>query len=84
LGGEPAVNDQLVRDYSQWLTTTPIPKLFVHENPGAIFAAPPMLAFARSLPNQTEVAVYGGHFVQEVSPDAIGRALADWLSNLGE
>jgi haloalkane dehalogenase len=82
LGGEPAVNEQIVRNYSAWLAQSEIPKLFVRANPGAIFAAPPMLAFARSFPNQQEVSVYGGHFVQEVSPDAIGRALAGWLESM--
>ncbi len=83
LGGEPAINDDIVSAYSLWLTRSQLPKLFVRANPGAIFAAPPMLAFVRSLPNQQEVMVYGGHFVQEVSPDAIGRALAGWLQTLG-
>jgi hypothetical protein len=27
--------------------------------------------------------VYGGHFVQEVSADAIGRILAEWIPSLG-
>ena len=82
LSGEPKVNDDIVADYSTWLQTTQIPKLFVRAEPGAIFRAPPMLEFVRSFPNQTEVMVYGGHFVQEVSPDAIGRALAEWLPTL--
>ena len=30
-------------------------------------------------PNQTEVTVAGVHFVQEDSPDEIGRAIADWM-----
>lgn len=83
LGGEPATNEQIVRSYSTWLAQSEVPKLFLRADPGAIFAAPPMLAFARSFPNQREVSVYGGHFVQEVSPDAIGRALAAWLQSMG-
>lgn len=83
LGGTPEVNDQIIAEYSAWLAAeTAIPKLLVHAEPGAIFRAPPMLQFVRSFKNQTEVSVYGGHFVQEVSPDAIGRALAEWISNL--
>jgi haloalkane dehalogenase len=83
LGGTPEVNDQIIAEYSAWLATeTAIPKLLVHAEPGAIFRAPPMLEFVRSFQNQTEVSVYGGHFVQEVSPDAIGRALADWIADL--
>jgi pimeloyl-ACP methyl ester carboxylesterase len=37
---------------------------------------------ARSLPNQEVVTVRGLHFVQEDSPDAVGRALDDWLQEL--
>ncbi len=82
LNGKPEVNDRIVQEYTQWLAGSQIPKLFVHAVPGAIFRDPAMLALARSLPNQREVTVYGGHFVQEVSGDAIGRALADWIPSL--
>ncbi len=83
MGGQPAINDRLVLSYTEWLMESEIPKLFIHAVPGAIFARPEMLALARSFPNQQEVTVYGGHFVQEVSPDAIGRALARWIPSLG-
>jgi len=33
----------------------------------------------RAWPAQTEVTVAGVHFVQEDSPDEIGRAIADWM-----
>jgi len=84
LGGEPVVNDELILAYTEWLLgETQIPKLFIRAVPGAIFARPESLALAQSFPNQQEVTVYGGHFVQEVSPDAIGRALAAWIPTLG-
>jgi haloalkane dehalogenase len=83
LGGTPVENDQAIAEYSTWLAQTQIPKLLVHADPGAIFRDPRMLEFVRSFKNQTEVSVYGGHFVQEVSPDAIGRALAEWIGALG-
>ncbi len=83
LGGQPAINDELVLSYTEWLTEdSTIPKLFIRAEPGAIFARPETLALARSFPNQREVMVYGAHFVQEVSPDAIGRALASWIPTL--
>ena len=82
LSGEPRVNDEIIKEYSIWLKSTPIPKLFVRAEPGAIFRAPAMLDYVRSFANQTEVMVYGGHFLQEVSPDAIGRALAEWLATI--
>ncbi|MGE3841271.1 MAG: haloalkane dehalogenase [Vicinamibacterales bacterium] len=83
LGGEPRHTYELVRDYSDWLAAdTAIPKLFVRAAPGALLARPEALAFVRGFKNQREVTVYGPHFVQEVSPDAIGRALAAWLPTL--
>ena len=41
-----------------------------------------VLEHARSLPAQTEVTVKGVHFVQEDSPDEIGRAIAGWMKTL--
>ena len=84
LGGEPRRNDEIVGDYSSWLLNEShdIPKLFVRAIPGAIFANPMMLNFVLQIPNQTEVEVYGGHFVQEVSGDAIGRAIAEWTPTI--
>ena len=83
LGGEPKETYDLVRAYSDWLAAeTEIPKLFVRAVPGALLARPEVLAFVRGFTNQTEVRVYGPHWVQEVSPDAIGRALAEWIPTL--
>jgi haloalkane dehalogenase len=73
----------IAETYTRWLANdAAIPKLFVHSLPGAIFSQPAMLEFARTLKNQTEVTVYGTHYVQEMAPHAIGRALADWYAKL--
>jgi haloalkane dehalogenase len=58
-----------------------IPKLFVNADPGSILIGP-MREICRSWPNQTEVTVKGSHFVQEDSPDEIGRAVADFVRGL--
>ncbi len=83
IAGDPPENDKIIRAYSAWLAETDIPKLFIRSQPGAIMQVKPLLAFARSLKNQQEVKVFGGHFLQEVSGDAIGRALARWIPTLG-
>jgi haloalkane dehalogenase len=84
LGGRPADTEALVTSYTEWLSDDErIPKLFVRATPGAILANPAMLEFVRGFKNQHEVMVYGGHYVQEVSPAAIGRALAEWIPSLG-
>jgi haloalkane dehalogenase len=83
LGGRPADTAALVESYTDWLAAdAAIPKLFVRAVPGAIFANAATLEFVRGFQNQREVAVFGGHYVQEVSPDAIGRALAEWYRAL--
>lgn len=82
-GDNPAVNAEIMRSYSAWLTESDVPKLFIQAVPGIIFGVAEMRRFARSLPNQKIVQVYGGHFVQEISGDAIGRALLEWIPSLG-
>lgn len=81
-GDDPAANAEIMVSYSAWLAETEVPKLFIQAVPGIIFSVPEMRRFARSLPNQKIVQVYGGHFVQEISGDAIGRALRDWIPTL--
>lgn len=84
LPGASRENHEIARAYSAWLADSArVPKLFLHALPGAIFANKELLDFAMSLPNQKVVTVYGPHFVQEVSPHAIGRALAEWVAALG-
>ena len=81
IDGEPADVVEIVQSYADWLSTSPVPKLFVNAEPGAILVGAPR-EFCRSWPNQTEVTVPGIHFVQEDSPDEIGSAIADWLAGL--
>lgn len=81
IAGEPADVVAIVAGYAEWLATSPIPKLFVNAQPGAILTGA-QREFCRTWPNQTEVTVSGTHFVQEDSPDEIGAALADWYAGL--
>jgi len=81
LNGEPADVTAIAEAYSQWLSKSDVPKLFVNAEPGAILTGP-QREFCRSWPNQTEVTVRGSHFIQEDSPDEIGQALRDWLTDL--
>lgn len=81
-GGNPADTSALVRSYTDWFASSAVPKLFVRVNPGAILSSQELLQFVRGFTNQKEVTVFGGHYVQEISPDAIGRALADWIPTL--
>ncbi len=79
--GKPEDVTEIVGNYAVWLRQSPIPKLFVNANPGAILVGE-QREFCRTWPNQTEVTVPGIHFVQEDAPDEIGQAIADWLRML--
>ncbi len=76
--GEPADVAQIVREYGKWLAKSRVAKLFVNADPGSILVGP-QRDFCRSWPNQQEVTVRGSHFIQEDSPDEIGRALAAFV-----
>lgn len=82
LDGEPADVAAIVQSYADWLkTSADLPKLFINANPGAILTGA-QREFCRSWPNQTEVTVAGSHFIQEDSPDEIGKAIADWYRGI--
>jgi len=81
--GEPADTAAIVGAYAEWLATSHVPKLFIKAEPGALLGGGANLDAARSWPAQTEVTVKGVHFIQEDSPDEIGRAIAGWFWTLG-
>jgi len=80
IDGEPADVHSIVAAYAEWLSESPVPKLFINADPGAILTGP-QRDFCRAWPNQTEVTVSGNHFIQEDSPDEIGEALAAWITD---
>jgi haloalkane dehalogenase len=79
--GQPADVVAVVEDYSGWLAKSNVPKLFINAEPGSILVGR-QRELCRGWPNQTEVTVKGLHFVQEDSPDEIGRAIADFVRKL--
>jgi len=79
--GEPADVVKIVSDYGEWMASSEVPKLLINAEPGAILTGP-QREFCRTWPNQQEVTVKGIHFIQEDSPDEIGRAIAGWYGNL--
>ncbi|MBL4905875.1 MAG: haloalkane dehalogenase [Sneathiella sp.] len=78
--GHPVDVTDIVSNYSKWMAEVPFPKLFVNAEPGSILVGP-QREFCRKWPNQTEVTVKGTHFIQEDSPDEIGKAIAIFLKN---
>ncbi|MBE1604357.1 pimeloyl-ACP methyl ester carboxylesterase [Actinopolymorpha pittospori] len=81
--GEPADVEAIVAASADWLATSDVPKLFLKAEPGAILASGALVDFVRGWPAQAEVTVAGKHFVQEDSPDEIGRAIVDWMRASG-
>lgn len=81
IDGEPAAVHAIVSDYSSWLASSPVPKLFINAEPGSILIGR-QREFCRTWPNQTEVTVAGIHFVQEDSPHEIGAAIAGWYDGI--
>ena len=76
--GEPREVVEIAESYSAWLAQSPVKKLFVNADPGALLTGS-VREFCRSWPNQTEITVKGTHFIQEDSPDEIGLAIRSWL-----
>ncbi|WP_433253973.1 haloalkane dehalogenase [Streptosporangium sp. CA-135522] len=81
IDGTPRNVAEIVEEYGRWLSQSPVPKLFVAAEPGALLVGR-AAEFARSWPNQREVTVSGIHYVQEDSPVEIGTALRDFLRDL--
>ena len=79
--GEPVDVVEIVESYGEWLSQSAPPNLFVNADPGAILRGR-QREFCRSWPNQVEITVKGSHFIQEDSPDEIGRAIAGWYREL--
>jgi haloalkane dehalogenase len=81
LEGEPADVVEIVKEYSEWLSQSPVPKLYFHAEPGALDQGKAR-EFCRAWPNQTEITVKGHHFVQEDSAAEIGVAIAEFVRGL--
>jgi haloalkane dehalogenase len=81
--GEPADVSAITASYADWLGTTNVPKLFLKAEPGAILTNDRLVSLVRAWPALTEKTVAGIHFVQEDSPDEIGKAIVDWMGAMG-
>ncbi len=80
IAGEPANVVAIAENYAAFMAETDMPKLFINARPGTILSGTNR-EFCRSWKNQTEVSVAGTHFIQEDSPDEIGKALKSWISD---
>jgi len=81
IDGEPANIVRIVEAYGHWLSGSPIPKLLVKAEPGALLTGR-ALEYCRSWPNQREISVSGIHYIQEDSPKEIGTAIQDFIARM--
>ena len=81
IDGAPPDVAEIVERYGQWLSQSPIPKLLITAEPGALLTGR-ALEFCRTWPNQQEVSVKGIHYIQEDSPIEIGTALQAFVRQL--
>lgn len=79
--GEPQDVVAIMERYGAWLATSPIPKLFINAEPGAVLTGRAR-ELCRRWPNQREVTVKGIHYVQEDSATEIGEAVRAFLDSL--
>jgi haloalkane dehalogenase len=79
LDGSPSDVVQVVEKYGRWLATSPIPKLFINAEPGALLTGRAR-EFCRTWPNQREITVPGIHYVQEDAPHEIGSAVQKFIA----
>ncbi len=63
------------------MASSPVPKLFVNGDPGALLTGP-LRQRCRRWPAQEEVTVPGVHFLPEDSAPRIAAALDAWLDRL--
>jgi haloalkane dehalogenase len=79
--GAPADVATIVERYGAWAARSPLPKLFISAEPGALLTGAAR-EFCRTWPNQREVTVKGIHYIQEDSPAEIGAALEDFMRDV--
>lgn len=79
--GEPADVLEVIERNAAWLERSPVPKLFINAEPGAVLVGAHRER-VRGWPNVTEASVPGLHYCHEDSPHEMGRAIAAWRASL--
>ncbi|MGJ7609109.1 haloalkane dehalogenase [Variovorax sp. LT1R20] len=78
LEGRPEHTVKIAEDYSHWLGQSDVPKLLIRAEPGYLLTNR-LYDIAKAWPNQTEVTIQGGHYIQETTPDDVGAAIVRQL-----
>jgi haloalkane dehalogenase len=81
IAGEAHDFVRIVDGYARWLSSSPIPKLFINAEPaGFLIGEQP--DFCRRWPNQEVVTVQGPHFLPEDAPEDVGKATARFIAKV--
>jgi len=84
IGNDPKDVTEMFEKVEAWWRETDLPKLFLYASPGRIqpvATSPDWMV--KNLKNiDTAFVGYGIHFLQEDEPEAIGRAIDEWLRKL--
>jgi len=81
IAGQPEDVTRIVESYARWLSTSPLPKLFINGEPAG-FLIGAQREFCRTWPNQQEITVKGAHFLQEDAPAEVGEATARFVAKV--
>lgn len=79
--GKPEDVSLVVKNYSEWLKKSKIPKLFINAEPGSILVGK-QREYCRTWANQDELTVNGLHFIQEDSPNEIGKGISNFIRKI--
>jgi len=83
IGGQPADTTATMKAIEQFMAQTKLPMLLLYGAPGAVLPPSVVPWYEKKIKNlETSYVGQGLHFLQEDQPDAIGRALNDWIRRL--
>jgi haloalkane dehalogenase len=80
IGGQPADTTETLKAIETFMAATDLPILLLYASPGAVVPPSAVPWYENRIRNLETVYVGPGlHFIQEDQPEAIGRALREWL-----
>lgn len=78
--GQPERNVIALNKIAEFMTETELPVLLLYASPGAIVTSEVVPKYVEMIENLETVFVgQGFHYIQEDHPEAIGRAVVDWM-----
>ena len=78
--GQPQENVQAMQRIETFMKTSEIPMLLLYTKPGVLINDQVLDWYTSNIKNiETNFVGQGFHFIQEDQPEAIGRAIRDWL-----